>query len=605
MKTTDVIFSVNECKTCGKKPHTNDIIYRRNCGVAEEYCSSCMDMKKYELQNDTLNQYPYIRYHVQENNIAHLVVDKWGFYALPKGAYALGQCGELDVVEEIKYSDLTPNKFAELVALPVLEVGNDSLSAIICPPSDILPVKTVAEDEHVLERFEQQFRRIRPIVKELYYILDKNKNILGVIQDDSLPSKWGFTFEYYTLAARVSIDRMCRFIRDHKSVGLSDKTIRSDKKDRAETPLKLNDPIKDTATVGEVREALKILKPDVMLSYCQQRVQGQGVQLKKAVYQIYSYLQSVAKGENFNANSWMLTAPSGSGKTEFFRTIKALFSLYKIPIPVVQIDLSQITESGYKGDNVNTIPQRIYEECPRGGGLGICFLDEADKKFVPSYGSRGADINAAIQANLLTMIEGSQVKVEYRETRRDFDSGLTMFVLMGAFQSLRSERGRKKTVPHRQIGFAADITAVEEPVTDSSEEIYSDITIQDMIDFGMQEELAGRMAQVVNFRRLSREDMRGVLYSKAKMISGEIDVQIELSYNAVEELLDISFGSLGIRRPMNIIRELAQNTIAEVFFDGDFDSTRDQVVIDSVSSAHIDRPKKGLWAKHKAARSVS
>ncbi|MBO4981050.1 MAG: AAA family ATPase [Lachnospiraceae bacterium] len=338
---------------------------------------------------------------------------------------------------------------------------------------------------------------------------------------------------------------------------------------------------------------LEKLPPKEVLRYCQKRIQGQGTQLKAAVYQVYRYMQDVADGDDFQAQNWVLTAPSGSGKTEFYRAVRDLFAYYKIPIPVVQIDLSQITETGYKGSNVSTIPERILAERPNAKGIGICFLDEADKKCVPSYESHGMNVNAAVQANLLTLLEGSRLKVEADDEKRDFDSGHTMFVLMGAFQGIREQKQKAEKKP-RQLGF---VTCCED--TDSADKadatdrvsdcFYEDLSLQDLVDFGMQEELAGRIVQIVNFHKLSREDMLVLIRDKVKEISEEIRIDIDITESAAEEFVDVSFGSLGVRRPMNMIRALVQNKVAEVFFEGKFDSDKDTVVIDSLKTARIER----------------
>lgn len=341
---------------------------------------------------------------------------------------------------------------------------------------------------------------------------------------------------------------------------------------------------------------LEKLPPKEILSYCQKRIQGQGTQLKAAVYQIYRYMQDVADGGDFQAQNWILTAPSGSGKTEFYRAIRDLFACCKIPIPVVQIDLSQITEAGYKGKNVSTIPERILAERPDAKGIGICFLDEADKKCVPSYESHGMNVNAAVQANLLTLLEGSRLKVEVDDEKKDFDSGHTMFVLMGAFQDIREQKQKEEIKP-RQLGF---VTGCEDAGSaeraDAADRVadcfYEDLSLQDLIDFGMQEELAGRMVQIVNFHKLSREDMFNLIRDKVKEISKEIKIDIHITESATEEFLEVSFGSLGVRRPMNMIRELVQNKVAEVFFEGKFDCDRDTVVIDSLKTARIERGRK-------------
>lgn len=338
-----------------------------------------------------------------------------------------------------------------------------------------------------------------------------------------------------------------------------------------------------------VAEALTTFKPNELLEYCQGRVQGQGIQLKMAVYYIYRYMQSVALCDPFNAQNWILTAPSGSGKTEFFRAVKDFFEQHNIPIPVVQIDLSQITEEGFKGSNSSAIPKRILYDSPNSGGIGICFLDEADKKCIPSYTSHGNDVNAAVQSNLLTLIEGIKLKVEMDDSIEDFDSNLTMFVLMGAFQAARHKKNHKE----RRLGFLSDVDGNDCNTTDrTADSFYDDLTIQDMIDFGMQEEFAGRLVQVINFHKLSPKAMRKLIRCKANEISNEIGIGIQITKAAESALLDIAFGSLGVRRPMNLIRELVQNAVAAVFFENGFDSGTDKVVIESLERAKIVRCSK-------------
>ncbi len=357
------------------------------------------------------------------------------------------------------------------------------------------------------------------------------------------------------------------------------------------TLAELEGAYKESSTTQHINRILKKLTPEVMLNYCQNRIQGQGIQLKKAVYQVYRYIQQVAEDKPFQAENWLLTAPSGSGKTEFFRAIKDLFAEYHLPIPVVQIDLSQITETGFKGSNASTIPARILAEKLDGAGIGICFLDETDKKCCPSYTSQGNNVNAAVQSNLLTLLEGIEDKVEVSDKMYPFDSNKTMFVLMGAFQDIRKQKQEKET--KSSLGFFSSLEK-QNTSSQASDSFYEDLEIQDLIDFGMQEELAGRLVQIVNFHKLSESDMLALLKHKAVEISKSLRVNLEITESAAEEFLSISFGSLGIRRPMNIMRQLSQNAVAEVFFDGGFDSEQDKVVIDSLHSAHIEKSKKTL-----------
>lgn len=336
-----------------------------------------------------------------------------------------------------------------------------------------------------------------------------------------------------------------------------------------------------------VSASMKRLTPMVMLDYCKKRVMGQDDELKKAVYMIYRYMKSVADNTLKNAENWILTAPSGSGKTEFFRAVRDMFEEYNVPIPVVQVDLSRITEEGFKGENASAIPKHILQENTGLNGIGICFLDEMDKKCVPSYASHNVNINAAIQANLLTLTEGIKLMVDMDGENVSYNSEKTMFVLMGAFQDVRNEKSEEKS-SGPSLGFSACFD--EKDNTDKADDaFYESLTLQDIVDYGMLEELAGRMSQLINFRRLSREDMSSLIKCKTDAVSQELEIDIELTENAEQELLDVSFGSLGVRRPINIIKSLAQNAVAAVFFDRGFDNWCDKVVISSAEHAHVEK----------------
>ncbi len=321
-----------------------------------------------------------------------------------------------------------------------------------------------------------------------------------------------------------------------------------------------------------------------MLEYVESRIIGQEQALKRAVYLVYHYLRSIAAGKPFAADNWMITAPSGAGKTEFYRAIRDLFALFGIDIPVVQIDLSQITESGYKGSNCDTIINRLAAVNGKLGGYAICFLDEADKKFRPSYGSNGVNINAAVQSNLLTMIEGTQYSVEIDDSTVDFDSGRTMFVFMGAFQELRDEKQKKKLA--RGMGFGGEVGKTD--ITDNADDsFYGEIDQQDMIEFGMLEEIAGRIVRVINFGALSEEDMAVLVRQKAELIGGEYGCKLNITDEAVTEIAGIAYGNTGIRKPINLIKQLVQDALMEAEFGDGFDAAADSVQIVTANKAII------------------
>ena len=118
---------------------------------------------------------------------------------------------------------------------------------------------------------------------------------------------------------------------------------------------------------------------------------------------------------------------------------------------------------------------------------------------------------------------------------------------------------------------------------------YDEITIKDMIEQGMLEELAGRISISVNFRKLSQDDMRRLIRSKTEQISRERGVRIELTLQAVDALMTVAYTNLGVRAPMNLMTELVFETLANHTLDGTFDRDRDIIVIEGKSKARIKR----------------
>lgn len=340
-----------------------------------------------------------------------------------------------------------------------------------------------------------------------------------------------------------------------------------------------------SALAKAVAEKLEMLKPSDMLDYFKKRLIGQDKEIRKVVYLFFEYFVQVASGKNVSAVNWLLTAPSGCGKTEVYRVLRDFCKDYDIPIPVKLFDLSQYTETGYRGADVDDMVQELMTEHKETDGVAICFLDEADKKCLPSYNSMNIDTNSAMQSNLLTLIEGREIVTD----GKTFNSGKTMFVFMGAFQAIRDEK-QKKVTKHATIGFSGQQDDADcEKVIDS---FYDDITQEEIIEYGMQEELAGRLTQVINLHKLSEKDMKVLIKEKARLISEEQCVQIEVTAGAIDSLLEISYSNLGVRNVMNRLRSLVTNTLSEYYYDDNFDKSEHKIVIQSAEKTSVTKQRK-------------
>ena len=93
--------------------------------------------------------------------------------------------------------------------------------------------------------------------------------------------------------------------------------------------------------------------------------------------------------------------------------------------------------------------------------------------------------------------------------------------------------------------------------------------------------------QIINFTRLSDESMLALIRSKCRDIAHELNVKIMLTEQAEQELLSISFDSLGVRKPLNKIREIVLNTVSSRFFEEDLSEKTFCVTIEGLDQAML------------------
>lgn len=598
MKTERFMMRDLRCGICEREFTNHSILLRLSDGDC--YCYDCMGKAFQEdLKGDEPRDFtPYRVY----NGVAHLaIMDAKIYCELEDGVYGMcfyededqGEGNNIFVFDSIQKEIRVLRDYVEhtLRWLYVIE-KNSSFSCLLFPANKVVDeIKFVDKCLNGTRIIDQFCKITNTDVENINYIVDSYNNVIGIITDSREFGKSKVIIECFDES--LTLKTTPEIIEEYM------KTLRDDKEgdiDSADSTVSKDELKTKAGMMRHVSKILKELTPQKMLKYCEDRIFGQGIEIKKAVYLVYSYLQSVASGAPFHADNWILTSPSGTGKTEFYRVIRDVFKMYNIPIPVAQIDLSQITEVGFKGSNSNTITDRLAAMNPSMGGYAICFLDEADKKFIPSYGSRGVDYNAAVQSNLLTMLEGINLTANVNDEDVPFDTSKTMFVLLGSFQQLRDDK-QKKSLAKGRIGFGDDYGEKDEEEV-AADAMYDALSIDDMIGFGMQEEIAGRITYVINFHKLSEDDMRNLIRKKAHEISETMNVRIYITEEAVEDFLKISFGNLGVRAPMNQIKKLVQEKIAEVFFEDGFDETKQRIVIDSADKAHAERmddaPKQTL-----------
>lgn len=272
-----------------------------------------------------------------------------------------------------------------------------------------------------------------------------------------------------------------------------------------------------------------------------ERVIGQK-NLRLVLVNVYQYLQNAANGNFTCRNNTILCAPSGCGKTETYRALKAYFK-QKIPKLIISIvDTNQITSEGFRGSDTGA----IVTDLKKGGsnGIGIVFLDEFDKRLVPEYTSYGDDVDARVQAQILETIEGY--------TLNGIDTSKTLFIGMGSFNVVRTGRESEK-----KIGFGVDRK-------ERIEDHYSDISRKEMIEMGASYELIGRFTSIINYYSLSPEAIDQIIDLRLREISSEVGYIVTVSSAMREFLHENANTEFGNRLIYSLIREPVNSALAEI-----------------------------------------
>ena len=331
-------------------------------------------------------------------------------------------------------------------------------------------------------------------------------------------------------------------------VDLCDKVI----KDSKESTL---DPEKELPTPTKIFKELK------------NHIIGQDPVLKIISVAAYNHMLRATTDEpdKYSKSNVLLVGPSGSGKTLICQTLAKI-----IGVPFTITDATSLTESGYVGDDVDTVITSLIENA--GGDIelaqkGVIFIDEIDK--IAKKSSTTKDVSGVgVQNGLLRMIEGAEINVppnftksqNQTTTKVPFDTSNVLFIFGGAFQGIDKTINRR--INKTSIGITAKIEATE--VTDS-------FIPKDLEDYGMIKEFVGRISFLSKLRELKEKDLVRILKEPKNSLVTQfqnifkkqnVDLIIdETALTAVaKKAMEMGTGARGLRTIMN-------NALLDSMFD--------------------------------------
>lgn len=316
----------------------------------------------------------------------------------------------------------------------------------------------------------------------------------------------------------------------------------------------------------------EILNPVTIKEHLDQYVIGQDqakTVFSVAVSNHYKRITQPPKDFELDKSNVIMLGATGAGKTLMARTIAKY-----LEVPFTIADATTLTESGYVGEDVENVVQKLYANAK--GDIektqrGIIFIDEIDK--ICRKGENTSitrDVSGeGVQQGLLKIIEGTECRVPPMGGRKHPDAQMItintsniLFIVGGAFTELEKQIKAKVS---GGIGFGSQLR-------DSDNDNHlADVKPEDLIKYGLIPEFVGRFSMITSVSALTEKQLvkiltepKNALIKQVKYLFKLDDIEIEFT-NEAKHSIAKKAKALGTNA--RALKNILDNTVLPYQFD--------------------------------------